>query len=456
MKKIYSKLTKERNEKFQIETAIYSDKNGKKMVSKRALNPSGAEHIEQIYKNSNQYNDQSDVILAPCEKKEDMIWFPYIQGISLYDKLLRALETHRTSELEEVIKEYKDLQHRLYPQTVPLVLTDKFREIFGDVQHPEQFQAAENVNVDLTLDNVILSEEKTVIIDYEWIFDFPIPIKFPIYRTVYALISKHFAQLSDLKKIDDLYMDFDISENDRIVFEKMNQNFNTYVEGGKTAYHEILKKYQKPLWDINFLLASNHYIQVFFNQGNGWSEENSRQYFIEGGRKKVSLIIGKEQLENCKELRIDPLECSVVIRVNRFEAETPFYTTKISENNFISNARCMQNIWIFYGKDPQILLKIPQNERWESILLEYEILFTNTDDLIFLTDCYEKKYQKAVQKLRTENLEVAGKSRQEVEKMELTIQLLKDKLAYIEGTTVYRKLLKHKVDAIGLWKELEG
>ena len=73
MKKIYSKLTKERNEKFQIETAIYSDKNGKKMVSKRALNPSGAEHIEQIYKNSNQYNDQSDVILAPCEKKEDMI-----------------------------------------------------------------------------------------------------------------------------------------------------------------------------------------------------------------------------------------------------------------------------------------------------------------------------------------------------------------------------------------------
>ena len=44
MKKIYSKFTKERDKKFQIETAIYLTEDGKKTISKKALLPEGQEH----------------------------------------------------------------------------------------------------------------------------------------------------------------------------------------------------------------------------------------------------------------------------------------------------------------------------------------------------------------------------------------------------------------------------
>ena len=46
MKKIYSKFTKERDRRFQIETAIYVTEDGKKAISKRALLPEGQEHID--------------------------------------------------------------------------------------------------------------------------------------------------------------------------------------------------------------------------------------------------------------------------------------------------------------------------------------------------------------------------------------------------------------------------
>ena len=65
MKKIYSKFTKERDKKFQIETAIYLTEDGKKTISKKALLPEGEEHIEKMLQNYQYFKNQGICLLTP-------------------------------------------------------------------------------------------------------------------------------------------------------------------------------------------------------------------------------------------------------------------------------------------------------------------------------------------------------------------------------------------------------
>ena len=59
-------------------------------------------------------------------------------------------------------------------------MTQEFQSIFGEQEGLEGKEASKMLNIDLTLDNIILEEEsgKPQIIDYEWVFPFPIPVDF--------------------------------------------------------------------------------------------------------------------------------------------------------------------------------------------------------------------------------------------------------------------------------------
>ena len=103
MKKIYSKFTKERDKRFQIETAIYVTENGKKAISKRALLPEGQEHIENMYQNYQYFKGQGVCLLTPCRIENKAVFFDFITGDSYYTQILQALENKDQARLQDVL-----------------------------------------------------------------------------------------------------------------------------------------------------------------------------------------------------------------------------------------------------------------------------------------------------------------------------------------------------------------
>lgn len=66
----------------------------------------------------------------------------------------------------------------------------QFVQVFGEVSFPVEMECGKEMNIDMSFDNIIKdqTDSKYKIIDYEWVFSFPIPVKFVIYRAVSAFI----------------------------------------------------------------------------------------------------------------------------------------------------------------------------------------------------------------------------------------------------------------------------
>ena len=108
------------------------------------------------------------------------------------------------------------------------------------------WKAVARLNIDLTFDNILVQGEKVQIIHYELIFDFPIPIKYPMYRALYALCLKNRNQFIDFIREEEIYGTMGISQEECELFFRMNEAFMWYVEGGSESYTKMLQAYEKP------------------------------------------------------------------------------------------------------------------------------------------------------------------------------------------------------------------
>ena len=135
----------------------------------------------------------------------------------------------RYAELVGEIKKYKDVLYSL-PDNIPFTYTKEFDEVFGKETQFSNCMSLKISNIDLIFCNII-PQGKWVIIDYEWIFDFPVPIDFIIYRAV------HYYLYGSTKRND--LLDFHIfkllgiSEEDQRIYGVMEQKFQEYVAGEK-------------------------------------------------------------------------------------------------------------------------------------------------------------------------------------------------------------------------------
>lgn len=450
MKKIFSKFTKERVREFQIETAIYEDERQNHIVGKRPLFPEGRPHVDAMVKN---YNNNKE-FFVPCEWKDGEVLFPFVQGENYYDLLLDALQKNDKEGVMSVLADYKKLMTELYIQKTPFVSTEEFEAVFGTISAANDYESAKGVNIDLTLDNIILENGRPVIIDYEWVFPFSIPVKFPVYRALFALWVKHASVLSQIMNEDELYEYFEINSMDRVLFEKMNQNFLRYVEGGERSYHNSLKNYRKKSWDISELMEKQHYLQVFYNEGNGYSEEKSEMHFYSQNAQKVSISLNSECIKKCTEIRIDPMECASLIKFNRIEVETEEYIRKIPFEEMLTNGTVIENLVFFACEDPQLILQIPSDEKWQSLVIEMEAVSDNGQNVKLLKDAVEKKISSIQQSYEEQYAILLEQHQQEMAEFNEKERLLRDKLSYIEGTKAYKMALKKKVDSVGLWGDL--
>ena len=86
----------------------------------------------------------------------------------------------------------------------------RFNEVFGEEKVDKNLHWLDRANIDILLDNIFVLDDRWIIIDPEWVFDFDIPSEFILYRS-----------LKDTEYRD--YLDFDKEVTD--VFDKWDNHF---------------------------------------------------------------------------------------------------------------------------------------------------------------------------------------------------------------------------------------
>lgn len=229
---LYAKFSRERKNEYAIVTQIVASDGGKR-VEKSALTSRGVSHVTNIYSNmdmlKNYYLDER-IVITPCTiRKPGTIEFSYVDGVR-YDK--HFSEIANAGDVSKIQTELKCLQDILYhvKDVQEFSITEKFKEVFEGISGTtlERKKAYTISNVDMIFSNMIIKGEKIYITDYEWVFDFPIPIDYVLYRSL--LLNNSFSMLKeDLKKTILAFLD--ISGEDVRCYEEMENAFQRYVSG---------------------------------------------------------------------------------------------------------------------------------------------------------------------------------------------------------------------------------
>ena len=195
MEKIYSKFVKERKKEFQIETAIWEDKN-RRFITKRNLHGEGERHIQNIYDTFLMYQDKQ--ILCVASLNENVISFEYISGRTLEEVFLEAVRSGKREKVLETVQKYEEILSLLCSEKEQADISQEtgFTEVFGVPSG--SFTGYRNLIFDLTFDNIICQEQSDKVIDYEWRFPFAVEKEFIKFRAVYAFLMKYGETISYL------------------------------------------------------------------------------------------------------------------------------------------------------------------------------------------------------------------------------------------------------------------
>ena len=251
-KTLYAKYTRIRNPKFQTVTRIIEE-NQLKYVEKAALTSAAKEHI-QSFKQKAQSLDKLYQNIRPCKvvTNGNTAQFDYFAGTTMGALLEKDMQTpdnliiHINNCLENIYSFPAEQLIKFYP-------SEQFESIFGQYKELENCIAVCGADLDMNFDNFIIQNNNIYAIDYEWVFDFPIPVEYIKFRTAYLFHVKNYNFLADKISIEDYLIRLGLRADMLETYIKMEDSFMQYVHGENNKYMYPLR-YQKPEHDICYLL----------------------------------------------------------------------------------------------------------------------------------------------------------------------------------------------------------
>jgi len=244
--KIYSKFNRERLPEFQTETSIILRDN-KRYAIKKALTSQAVEHVKHIHSNYLLLKSSYKSIKLPNSIiVDDIVEFDYIEGHKFDEILLDAILRKDKSEVILLIDKFIDIVKKSLPIKIgDYKSDDKFFSVFSqhvELKHIEYFEIA---NIDLVFSNLIINNDNQfTVIDYEWVFDFEIPVNYIIFRSIWDFALKYKVYLTDFMTKEELLNSCNISSVETVLYKKLEKNFHNYVFGENLDFG-IKKDYLK-------------------------------------------------------------------------------------------------------------------------------------------------------------------------------------------------------------------
>jgi len=239
---VFAKYNRERKEQYRIST--YIKRIGEKViVEKKALTESGVAHVVNMKKHEESWDGTLHNI--HCVKgivTNDSYIVPYVEGTGL-DELMYQ---YRVDSIQFIDKMKFYLDQYFTPeieQLIPFKLTDSFIKIFGE-KYLDGALCMKVSNVDMLFSNIKISDGKLIAFDFEWVFDFPIPYKYILWRAAKEVYYQYAAYLKKSTSYKDYMRNLEFNEEESKIFENMEKNFGFYIYG-ENRKEEYLRNYEK-------------------------------------------------------------------------------------------------------------------------------------------------------------------------------------------------------------------
>lgn len=362
---IYIKYSNERSQSLNICTEIYSNDNCQKKVLKRPLTKYSNKHLSRLplyYEvMSNRYRESKGLYFQKCEKEKRGILSTYVFGQSCMDLMA---EWAKLGDKKIIIDTFKRLYEYLKVGAESFFINSKeFQDVFGNIDLPKELKCSASYNnIDLILSNIIVDrDDNWNVIDYEWVFDFPIPIKYILFRSIFY----YFKQLGEEWDSfgEEMYAYFNIDKELYDKFIKMEKSFQAYILSGSMPVRHLKQRENIKLFQTPS--------ELFWRTNESvWSVERSKRLMnVLGPNHNLELDIELERMWSS--IRIDPISQKCVMKINKIidgEDNEVVYRT----NGKKLTSRC----YFFDTKDPQIIIN-NLNESMKCIHLELELYEMN-------------------------------------------------------------------------------
>ena len=184
------------------------------------------------------------------------MYFEYVNGENLGDKLCSLVRAGKEQEADTVIRKYIRTVRQLAAEPRARI-SDEFRKVFSDVDFgciaEVNLRCQSVTDIDLNFDNLFITDESMLTaIDYEWVFDFDIPVGYVIYRALKYLSIDITGLVDEYKNtLVKFCRKYGISEQEAELFEKMDDAFGEYVRCGRHILGEFAGTIGKPTVALN-------------------------------------------------------------------------------------------------------------------------------------------------------------------------------------------------------------
>ncbi len=242
----YVKYNRTRRENFQIKTVIKGDKTNR-VVEKSALDMEGTPHIWSLGANYTTLSAQHTGVkfVKPTMSGDRcVVEFPFVAGETWAQKLGQELQEGK-APVRTIQKAMDQVLEVRKTSRMPFALTSEFLEVFGRTggrqtseEKEQEFndlfagqECLEISNIDALFENILLTADGMYCLDYEWVFPFPIPVRFIQYRILFYFYRQYHSILTACSSVEDWLLKFDITESEQQVFQEMERSFQQYVHG---------------------------------------------------------------------------------------------------------------------------------------------------------------------------------------------------------------------------------
>lgn len=430
---LFSKFSNERGAEFNIRTDIVEDDAGRRYVEKVPYSVEAEGHVDRMEKWYHIFEKQYEGTrfrANRCEKDGKKLRFEYLDGRTFESLLDEYGKEDDGKKILNLLYDYQKELDEAYPEE-PFVMTETFKTVFGAVDIPTGTKASRNINIDLIFQNLILCDEKWNVIDYEWTFDFLIPVNFVLYRALFYYSHEHAER--EILKGDHIYRLFGITKKEMDTYRLMEENFQKYIRSGYQPLSLLYSYAGKNVISLSEIEKKCHEerpsVQVYFDSGEGFTEEHSQRFAVDKGN---ALEVEISLPEKTKNIRFDPDDRECLVNVKSIWAfNGSWYELSVAGSNALKIDN--SDIYIFETKDPGFVIG-EMRENTTSLRFSYEIVYLPYHISQYLSDDIMKR-------------------KDELEQAVMHCEQLEQAMAHCEQVNAdYKNRLEAKESEAELWK----
>lgn len=336
----YVKYSNDRAADYALRTEILDTPKGRK-VRKVPLNDEAKAHIKSMKRSFELLKKRyegSGLLINPCEISPDGSYaeFPYEKGVTLEKLLDECLE--------------KNDMEGFY------TLFDRYLEL---ISYGEEEQVTD---YDLIFANILVDGDNWTVIDYEWTLEKQIPTSEIAFRALYCYILEE--EKRNKLNLDLIIDKLGITQQEAEDYREKESRFQKQVTGKRKSMGEIRASIgtycvdPKELMEQHLQKILDQRIQVYYDRGNGFSEEDS--FYLPDVYVDQNLIEADIFADgNVKAMRIDPADhaCMVKIMELCLNGKAVSLQKKYVETN---GKQIKAGSYIFDTSDPNILIKMTE------------------------------------------------------------------------------------------------